>query len=51
MLGKLVVWPGEEKAPGKAYSSLPVLRGRLQERWGQTISKPLLSMRRDNGLN
>jgi len=28
--------PGEEKAPGGPYSSLPVPEGALQEIWGGT---------------
>ncbi|PKU46304.1 hypothetical protein llap_3372 [Limosa lapponica baueri] len=30
------VHPGEEKTPGRPYSSFPVLKGDLQERWGGT---------------
>jgi len=26
------LWPGEEKAPGRPYCSLPVLKGGLEER-------------------
>ncbi|PKU46943.1 glycerol kinase [Limosa lapponica baueri] len=32
-----VVQPGEEKAPGRPYSGLPILKGGLQERWGKTL--------------
>ncbi|GAB0189971.1 cAMP-dependent protein kinase inhibitor alpha [Grus japonensis] len=32
-----VVQPGEEKALARPYSSLPVLKGGLQERWGGTV--------------
>jgi len=32
-----LVRPGEEKAPGRPYSSLPVPEGGLQERWRQTF--------------
>ena len=37
-----VVQPGEEKAPGRPYSGLPVPKGGLQERWGGTFYKGLL---------
>ena len=30
-----VVQSGEEKAPGRSYCSLPVLKRNLEERWGQ----------------
>jgi len=33
----MAVQPGEEKAPGRPYSSLPELKGGLEERWGQTF--------------
>ena len=32
-----VVQPGEEKAPGRPYSSLPVPKGGLQESWRGTL--------------
>ena len=32
-----VVQPGEEKVPGRPYSSLPVLKRGIQERWGGTL--------------
>ena len=32
-----VVQPGEEKAAGRPYSGLPVLKGCLQESWGGTL--------------
>jgi len=35
------VQPGEEKAPGRPYSSLPVPEGGLQETWGGTSHKGL----------
>ena len=34
--------PGEEKAAGRPYSGLSVLKGGLQERWGQSFWKSLL---------
>jgi len=34
-----VVQPGEEKAPGTPYSSLPVPEGGLQESWRGTFYK------------
>ena len=33
------VQPGEEKAPGRPYSSLPVPEGGLQESWRGTFHK------------
>lgn len=31
--------PGEERAPRRLYSSLPVPEGGLQESWGGTFNK------------
>jgi len=31
------VQPGGEKAPGRADSGLPVLKGGLEERWGKSF--------------
>ena len=36
------VQPGEEKAPGRPCSSLPVPEGSLQERWGKSFQQGLL---------
>jgi len=36
-----VVQPGEEKALGRTYCSLPVLKGGLKERWGQYFQQGL----------
>jgi len=32
-----LVQPGEEKAPGRPYNSLPVPEGGLQESWRGTV--------------
>ena len=42
-----VVQPGEEKALGRPYSSLPVPKGGLQESWGGAFYKGIQG--RDKG--
>ena len=38
------VQPGEKKAAGRPYSSLPVLERSLSEIWGQTFKQDLLEL-------